>query len=104
MATKGVWAADLCYASDAPECSPGAAKVVHQSRGQLCGQLDRIALQPEPWRIAEEIAETLSRIKVFEINMLHRSGAGLRGISPRQASIGAAVELSARAGAGFADE
>jgi hypothetical protein len=46
----------------------------------------------------------LSRIKVFEINSLHHTRAALRGISPRRTSIGAAVELSGRASAGFADE
>ncbi len=41
---------------------------------------------------------------MFHINNLHRRCAALQGISPFRASIGAAVELSARASLGFADE
>jgi hypothetical protein len=41
---------------------------------------------------------------MFDINELHHGRAVFRGNSPRRASIGAAVELSARANAGFADE
>jgi hypothetical protein len=58
----------------------------------------------EQGRVAIEPAESLSRINVFEINTLDCTCAAFQPISPRRASIGAAVELSARASAGFADE
>ena len=87
-----------------PDVRQGTRKLVHQRRGQLCGQLAFVAAADQQRRALDCIAELLSRIKVFEINDLHRRGAGLRGISRRRASIGAAVELSARASLGFADE
>jgi hypothetical protein len=87
-----------------PNALPKDRKTVHQRRGQLCGQLGFAAPADEQRRGVDWSAELLSRIKVFEINGLHCRGAGLRGISRRRASIGAAVELSPRASLGFADE
>ena len=91
-------------ANGAPRTVEPARRVVHRTRGQLCGQ-PRLR---GPWRqhrrSLDWIAELLSRIKLFVFKYLHRRCAALRPVSPRQPSIGAAVELSARAGHGFADE
>jgi hypothetical protein len=92
------------FAMTRPGASKYGRKVVHRTRGQLCGQ----PWLRGPWRQhrrrQDRIAELLSRIKLFVFKYLHRRSAALRPVLPRQPSIGAAVELSARAGHGFADE
>jgi hypothetical protein len=110
-AARGLWlakglasATNLWHAGSNSQDRQKVERVVHQRRGQLCGQPPFAAAANEDRRASRRIAESLSNIKVFQINHLHHRGAAFRGISPRRASIGAAVELSARAGPRSADE
>ena len=77
---------------------------IHRSRGQLCGQLGCAATQLQSWRGLEWIAKKLSTKISFQIKGLLRQHTSGKAISPLLPSIGAAVESSSRAGAGFADD
>jgi hypothetical protein len=90
-----------------PPCtddSKNMVDVVHRSRGQLCGQPGGAAALRQHWRDADPVAEELSRKNLFRINDLLRRHATCAGILVDRASNGAAVELSGRPGAGFADD
>ncbi|MDQ2736883.1 MAG: hypothetical protein M3Y55_18265 [Pseudomonadota bacterium] len=84
--------------------SKSGIDVVHRSRGQLCGQPGGGAALRQRRRDADQIAEELSRKKLFHINDLVRRPAVCTGILRQEASNGAPVELSGRACAGFADD